>query len=139
MKEVNYEDWVKNPTPREMWVWNKEDGSDKAKRTVIYILNTEPYYFPVITVNKNNSHTSNYRYCAEIEKQRRMTNQELSWWLRENATRECKWKNKDCNYSDYVYNNHVYLERCADEEVDSNTVIREDGGEWREPLVEVEE
>ena len=22
MKEVTYEDWQKNPTPRMMWVWN---------------------------------------------------------------------------------------------------------------------
>ena len=63
-----------------------------------------------------------------------MTNKELSRWLRENPTREYKWKN-----SDYVYNNHDYLERCADEEVDGSIIIREDDGEWREPLVEVEE
>ena len=23
MKEVTYEDWQKNPTPRMMWVWNE--------------------------------------------------------------------------------------------------------------------
>ena len=43
-------------------------------------------------------------------------------------------ENDDCGY-----NNHDYLERCADEEVDNSIVIREDDGEWREPLVEVEE
>ena len=136
MKEVTYEDWQKNSTPRMMWVWN-EDEMHKVKRKVVHVLRNN--LARVITIDDDNSDYENYKHCAEIEKQRRMTNKELSRWLRETPTRECKWKNKDCSHSDYVYNNHVYLERCADEEVDSNTVIREDDGEWREPLVEVEE
>lgn len=37
MKEVTYNDWQKNPTPRMMWVW---DGNENAKqqRKVIYFL-----------------------------------------------------------------------------------------------------
>lgn len=35
MKELNYEEWQKNPTPRKMWVWN--DDEEKRKRKVIYI------------------------------------------------------------------------------------------------------
>lgn len=136
MREVTYEDWQKNPTPRMMWVWN-EDEMHKVKRKVVHVLRNN--LARVITIDDDNSDYELYNHCAEIGKQRRMTNKELSRWLRENTTRECKWKNKDYSHSDYVYNNHVYLERCADEEVDSNTVIREDDGEWREPLVEVEE
>ena len=136
MKEVTYEDWQKNPTPREMWVWDSVNGEDKKKLKVIHI--SEETY-PVVSVKLDGRQVERFMHCAEIEKQRRMTNKELSRWLRENPTRECKWKNKDCSQSDYVYNNHVYLERCADEEVDSNTVIREDGSEWREPLVEIGE
>ena len=30
MKEVTYEDWQKNPTPRMMWVW--EDDEHKKKK-----------------------------------------------------------------------------------------------------------
>lgn len=30
MKEVTYEEWKKNPTPREMWVWNN-DFSEREK------------------------------------------------------------------------------------------------------------
>lgn len=137
MKEVTYEEWVKNSTPREMWVWNKEDGSDKVVRKVVHILNVEPYYFPIMTVNKNNSHTSTYKHCAELPKARRMTNKELSRWLREKPTRECKTLN-DSN-DNFVYCFHTYLERCANEEVDDLILIREDDGEWHEPLVEVEE
>lgn len=133
MKEVTYKDWQKNPTPRMMWCWNEHEMY-KVKRKVVHVLRNN--LARVITIDDDNSDYENYKHCAEIEKQRRMTNKELSRWLRESPTRECKWKNKDYGQSDYVYNNHVYLERCADEEVDSNTVIREDDGEWREPLVE---
>ena len=37
MKEVTYEEWQKNPTPRMMWVWD-EDEMLKVKRKVVYIL-----------------------------------------------------------------------------------------------------
>lgn len=66
-----------------------------------------------------------------------MTNKELARWLREKPTREVK----HCNGSNdnFIYCFHTYLERCANEEVDDLILIREDYGEWREPLVEVEE
>ena len=70
----------------------------------------------------------------EIEKQRRMTNKELSRWLREKPTREYKYLN-----SDYICSTFDYREYKQDEEVSVDMRIREDDGEWREPLVEVEE
>ena len=141
MKEVTYEDWQKNPTPRMMWVWN-EDEMYKVKRKVAHILRNN--LARVITIDDDDSDYELYNHCAEIGKQRRMTDKELSRWLRENPTREYKWKNNDYGYSDYghsdyVYTDYVYLERCADEEVDSSIVIREDDGEWREPTIEAEE
>ena len=71
--------------------------------------------------------------AEEIEalKTRRMTNKELSRWLREKPTRESK-----CTIDNYVYSVHAYEENCGDEEVREDMVIREDSGEWREPLVE---
>ena len=75
-----------------------------------------------------------YKHCAEIEKQRRMTNKELALWLREKPTREYRYKN-----GDFVYGEKNYRETVQDKEVTDNIFIREDGGEWREPLVEVEE
>lgn len=131
MKEVIYEDWQKNPTPRMMWVWN-EDEMHKEKRKVAHVLRNN--LARVITIDADNSDYELYNHCAEIPKQRRMTNKELSWWLSEKPHRECKYDGDS-----YVYSVHVYMESCGDEEVDSNTVIREDDGEWREPLVEVEE
>lgn len=128
MKEVTYEDWQKNPTPREMWVWDYEE--DKKKLKVIYIVQGEAC--PVITTKFNNYSVFQYRHCAEIKKQRRMTNKELSRWLREKTTREYKYKTRDS----YIYSSYGYKEQRADEELDDILLIREDDGEWREPLVE---
>ena len=130
MKEVTRKDWRKNPTPRMMWVWD-DDKKAKRQRKVIYFLNPKLPY-PVIALTEDESTYGLYNHCAEIEKQRRMTNKELSRWLRENPTR--KWKYNHVNYVCYRF--YFYTERCADEEVCEKIVIREGDGEWREPLVE---
>ena len=127
MKEVTHEDWLKNPTPRMMWVWdNDEDAAVQLK--VIY-LSKEDITYPVIALTDNENATYRYKHCAEIKKQRRMTNKELARWLREKPTREFKYSNSIYTYDEY----------CEDEEVPEDIRIREDDGEWREPLVEVEE
>ena len=131
MKEVTYEDWQKNPTPRMMWVWN-DDVENKEKIKVAYVLNNGRTY-RVLSIVDEDSAFRTFKHCAEIEKQRRMTNKELSRWLREKPTREYKYQT-----SDYIYNVFNYREYKQDEEVHEDMRIREDGGEWREPLVEVE-
>ena len=134
MKEVTYEDWLKNPTPRMMWVWDDKD-KDKVQRKVVYILSgVRGRKQNVITLYTDESCTYAYAHCAEIEKQRRMTNKELARWIRENPTREWRYMNGVT-----VYGYYGYEEKCENEEVLNNILIREDGGEWREPLVEVEE
>lgn len=56
--------------------------------------------------------------------------------MREKPTREVR----DTGDSDsYVYSSHTYEEIYGDKEVDKSIEIREDYGEWREPLVEEEE
>ena len=135
MKEVTHEDWQKNPTPRMMWVWDDNAEKEKVKRKVVYILSgVRGRKQNVITLYTDESCTYAYAHCAEIEKQRRMTNQELAWWLREKPTREWKYMNGVT-----VYGYYGYEEKCENEEVLNNILIREDDGEWREPLVEVEE
>lgn len=133
MKEVTYEDWMENPTPRMMWVWDNEKMS-KVNRKVVYILRENYVPNRVITVDNDDSDYEFYRHCAEIEKQSRMTNRELSRWLREKPTREYKFKD-----SDFVYGEKNYREIEQSDEVDSRILIREDDSDWREPLVEVEE
>ena len=132
MKEVTYEDWQKNPTPRMMWVWN-DDVENKEKIKVAYVLNNGRTY-RVLSIVDEDSAFETFKHCAEIEKQRRMTNKELARWLRENPTREYKYLT-----SDYICSTFDYREYKQDEEVSEDMRIREDDGEWREPLVEVEE
>ena len=132
MKEITYEDWQENPTPREMWVWDDYE-EDKKKRKIIYISKER---YPVVSVTLDDKHVERYEHCAEIEKQRRMTNKELSRWLREKPTREYKNVNNSCPI---VYSEYTYLENESSDKADINILIREDDGEWQEPLVEVEE
>ena len=133
-KELTYEDWQKNPTPRMMWVW--DNGEMPKKRKVVYILRENCRLNRVITVDNNDFTCEPHKHCAEIEEPttRRMTNKELSWWLRGKPTRECKWTFNGC-----ICSVHTYNEKWENEEVHKDVRIREDDGEWREPLVEVEE
>ena len=138
MKEVTYEDWQKNPTPRMMWVWDN-DVENKEKRKVVYVLNNDYTYRVLSSADDDSNHETFYgtfKHCAEIEepKTRRMTNKELSRWLREKPTRERKFTG-----SYYIYTYYAYNENEQDEEVPDNILIREGDGEWREPIVEVEE
>ena len=129
MKEVTYKDWQKNPTPRMMWVWN-DDVENKEKIKVAYVLNNGCTY-RVLSIVDEDSAFETFKHCAEIEKQRRMTHKELARWLRENPTREFKYSS-----SRSIYSFHSYDENCGDEEIYEDIFIREDDGEWREPLVE---
>ena len=129
MKEVTYEDWQKNPTPRMMWVWDSI-GDAKVQRKVIYISELGISY-PIFALTDDKLNTEHFKHCAEIGKQRRMTNKELSRWLREKPTREFKYLT-----SDYICNTFDYREYVQDEEVHEDMRIREDDGEWQEPLVE---
>lgn len=135
MKEVTYEYWQKNPTPRMMWVWNS-NVEDKVQAKVISVVKTDACVYPVLSIMKDDVGYETFRHCAEIEepKTRRMTNKELSRWLREKPTRECKYLT-----SDYICSTFDYREYKQDEEVIEDMRIREDDGEWREPLVEAEE
>ena len=135
MKEVTYEDWQKNPTPRMMWVWDISE-KDKVIRKVIYFIENKNSHYPIVALSSDGVIAACYKHCAETEepKTRRMTNQELAWWLRKKPTREYKYIT-----SDYICHNYDYREPNQDIEVHEDILIREDDGEWREPLVEVEE
>ena len=131
MKEVTYEDWQKNPTPRVMWVWDSYENA-KQKRNVIYFLDPRLSY-TVLALTEDKTSTEPFRHCAEIEepKTRRMTNKELARWLREKPTREWKY-----TIDNRIYANYIYEESGADINCRDSIVVREDDGEWREPLVE---
>ena len=135
MKEVTYEEWQKNPIPRMMWVWDSNE-SNKKQRKVIYFLENKDESFPVIALDYDGTIPNNYKHCAEIEepKTRRMTHKELSRWLRENPTREFM----DSKGGELIFCHHSYYEDEASKEVPGAFLIRENDGEWHEPLVEVE-
>lgn len=130
MKELTYNDWLKNPTPRMMWVWDNLESA-KVQRKVIYFLGST-LTLPIVAITSDEVSTEHFMHCAEIEKSRIMTNQYLSRWLRENPTRE--WKYKGDSHINVVY---TYSINNKDEEVSDSIVIRENDGEWREPFVEV--
>ena len=135
MKVITYEEWLKNPTPRMMWVWDVNE-KDKVRRKVVYVVKGGHRNYPVRATIDDDTDYEAYKYCAEIEepKTRRMTNKELSRWLREKPTREYKrFKSDDALISYY----HNYIERTANEEIEDSVLIREDDGDWKEPLVEV--
>ena len=115
-----------------MWVWDK-DEKNKVQRRVVYFIENKDVLYPVIVLSSN---AASYKHCAEIEepKTRRMTHKELSRWLRERPSREYKYQT-----SDYICSAFDYRECKQDEEVHKDIRIREDDGEWKEPLLEIEE
>ena len=133
MKSLTYEDWLKSPTPRLMWVWDKEE-KDKVQRRVIYFIEDKNTPYPVVALSFDGTITANFKHCAEIKPKKRMTHKELSRWLREHPSREYKYQT-----SDYIYSAFNYRECKQDEEVHEGIRIREDGSEWKEPLIEIEE
>ena len=131
MKEVTYKDWQKNPTPRMMWVWN-DDVKNKEKIKVAYVLSNDRTYRVLSIVDEDSAYRT-FKHCAEIEKTRRMTYKELSRWLKEKPTREYTY-----SYREYIGNWCGYTVDNQDNEVTKDILIREDDGEWKEPLIEVE-
>lgn len=132
MKEVTYKDWIKNTMPRMMWCWNYYE-KDKVKRKVIHILRDDSCMYPILSVTDDDFNYETYQHCAEIKYQRRMTNKELSRWLREKPTREYRY-----SFATIISCTYSYSEFSEDEEVEDNILIREGNGEWREPLIDIE-
>jgi hypothetical protein len=83
----------------------------------------------------------NFLYLKESITPRRMTNQELAWWLRDapEEHREFKYSYDDVDKKDrgvhYVY---IYSDSHANEPAD-RVLIRSNGGEWHEPLIDCKE
>lgn len=81
--------------------------------------------------------TEEFLCLKEPITQRRMTNQELSWWLREHPEEH---RELSRGFNDgTVFTTFAYNDNQCDDEVPEDYRIRTHGGEWKEPLVEVEE
>lgn len=72
-------------------------------------------------------------YLKEPIERRRMTNQELSKWLREKPEefREAMTEHH------LVKSAHAYFQECENHAVEDGLMIRSNYGKWREPLVEI--
>lgn len=137
MKEVTYEDWEKNPTPRMMWVWD-DDECQREKIKVIYFKKTDAVLYPVVTMSDDEQETGVYTHCAEIEEPRRMTNYDLAKWLSDGA-RLGEFREYKNPINTLVASYRSYREENKNEPCDEGILIRVNGGDWHEPLVEVEE
>lgn len=143
MKEITIEEWMKNPTPREMWVWDTIYAEKKVRKVIYYNDNKECRY-PVSCLSEDRTKTNVYQHCAEIEEEeeevKRMTNYELAKWLYEGARcgefREYRFIDASIAYHDYTY---VIDGESENKPCSTDIRIRVNGGEWREPLKESEE
>lgn len=135
MKEVTYIDWVKNPVPRDMWVWDSNENAKKQRKVIYY--SNQDVVFPVITLTSDDIEFESFKHCAEIEevKTRLMTHRELARWLCEKPFREFKY-GSGTHYPIYKY--HTYTEDEASKEVCKDILIREDDGPWFIPYKESE-
>ena len=72
------------------------------------------------------------------EEKRRMTNKEVSWWLRDRPE-----EHRELRYFDdpdtFIYSYHEYKSSYEDVEVCDFVEIRSNGGEWHEPLINEKE
>lgn len=74
-------------------------------------------------------------FIEEEVKTRRMTIKELAWWLRDHPEEHREFKYKDTQKVDSL---GTYNECDQNEECNENIVVRRNGSEWEEPLIEVE-
>ena len=111
---------------RYMWVWD-DNVNNKEKKKVVYISNNST--FPVLTVGQFDG-VEFFKHAAEIEDEPRpMTQQELSWWLRDGKHREWTF---DCVTACPYYN---YRTSEADEPVEEIVMVRENNGKWVKPTI----
>lgn len=128
MKEVT--EWDNNP--REMWVWNENESEKKLAKVVYFLKNSARPVVAEISKSERDLCVETFLHCAEPEKQRYMTNQELSWWLRDGFHREIRLNIEGYVFSCYDYPTEKEKENCNSEHF---VEIRENGGEWRQPLI----
>lgn len=113
-------------------------------------------YFPILAVVTNSDDTQSVftygirgnmfidkrndkdlRIKEEVKvNRRRMTNRELAWWLTDSPQEHREWKQAKGNV---IHKNCAYTENDENEECPKDIVVRTNGGEWVEPLVEINE
>ena len=72
-------------------------------------------------------------FIEEEIKTRRMTNQELAWWLRDHPEEHRELK---MLVDDPIIDSLYYYDNETNETVNKDIIIRRNGGEWEEPIVD---
>ena len=68
-----------------------------------------------------------------------MTNQELSWWLRDHLEEHREYYFDGKYYRGVVRSQFDYNKGSEDKEVRAGYYIRKNGGEWQEPELELDD
>jgi hypothetical protein len=117
------------------------DYNLKSIDTPIVAAVMEDTYEHVFKYKINGKHEckSLYEFDLFIEEEikfRKMTNRELWWWLREHSEEHREYCYNSRNDVHRFYYEYSYIEEDADKEAE-DVLIRRNGGEWEEPLVEI--
>lgn len=119
------------------------DTQKKGKVPLVVCVEVGDAIETVITCTTEGDYVSRYIFSdydlrlKEPIKKRRMTRQELAWWIREHPEEHREWRWNDNTWGYAVNATYIYQDGDdAKEEVNKNIVIRRNGGEWEEPLVE---
>lgn len=116
----------------------KYDVIDESPIVAVFTFSNGTQCVSTYHLNGKRFRTDNSDFDLRIRKEvnyRRLTNQELSWWLREcpEEHREYKFKTNPLIYHDYIYKDDD-----VNKVIDDRILIRSNGGEWKEPLIEIE-
>lgn len=131
---MTYEDWIKNPTPRMMWVWDNDENR-KSKEKVVYISEIDELDKVLSVYQSGDVIFSVWRkHCAEIKeetkKETRLTNYEVSQLLK------CFGVEWWCT-NVYVHSDMMYECKDANKGISTKNIqIRYKQGEWEEPTRE---
>lgn len=105
---------------------------------ILGLVDSGLYETPETFTNKGRAISNNVEsdYDLFIEEEigpRRMTNQELAWWLRSSPEEHREFMITE---DGAIFDSHIYYVDEANEPVKNGVVIRKNGGEWQEPLIE---
>jgi len=104
-------------------LWNDAEDMD----LVAWCLNGS--YYPDFSADKRDL------FFSVKKKTRRMTNQELAWWLREHQEEHREFR---FGADTSVFHSYPYRESSSNCPCKEGIFIRSNGGEWREPEIEEE-
>lgn len=116
------------------------DYHSSGDKTLLALIDSGLYEH-IVQLYENGRFERNKEDCYDLfmsvpYKYRRMTNKELSWWLRDCPEEHREWKRDFFKTGNLVYPIYEYYQNDANEKCDDDILIRRNGGAWEEPLIE---